>query len=257
MTVFSTISGDASNGGLVGAASNCDSLVIERCSFTGNLHSNGSATNCGGFIGWSNVPVTIRQSLFDPADLVWYYLVRIGQNFARRIIDNMRKSVLFTLSLLCTMAQGVRAWDGSGTVENPYQIRNSADWQTLAAEVSNGNVAVGTAFRLMGDISITTPVGTSDHRFSGIFDGGGHTITASLSVPSGHTAPFAYVEDATISHLHVDGTIQGGKHTAGITSSVTGTDNRIEDCHVSADITTFIESGIVIAAGIVGHGNKY
>ena len=153
------------------------------------------------------------------------------------------------------MAQGVRAWDGSGTVENPYQIRNSADWQTLAAEVSNGNVAVGTAFRLMGDISITTPVGTSDHRFSGIFDGGGHTITASLSVPSGRTAPFAYVEDATISHLHVDGTIQGGKHTAGITSSVTGTDNRIEDCHVSADITTFIESGIVIAAGIVGHGN--
>ena len=167
----------------------------------------------------------------------------------------MKKTVLFTLSLLCTMAQGVRAWDGSGTVENPYQIRNSADWQTLAAEVSNGNVAVGTAFRLMGDISITTPVGTSDHRFSGIFDGGGHTITASLSVPSGRTAPFAYVEDATISHLHVDGTIQGGKHTAGITSSVTGTDNRIEDCHVSADITTFIESGIVIAAGIVGHGN--
>ena len=53
----------------------------------------------------------------------------------------------------------------------------------------------------------------------------------------------------------MDGTIQGGKHTAGITSSVTGTDNRIEDCHVSADITTFIESGIVIAAGIVGHGN--
>ena len=167
----------------------------------------------------------------------------------------MKKTILFSVALLCKMAQGAWAWDGSGTVDNPYQIRNSADWETLATEVGNGNVAVGTAFRLMGDISISNPVGTSDHRFSGTFDGGGHTITANLSVTSGRTAPFAYVEKATISHLHVDGTIRGGKHTAGITSSVVGTDNRIEDCHVSADITTFSESGTVIAAGIAGHGN--
>ena len=166
----------------------------------------------------------------------------------------MKKTIIF-VALLCTMAQGAWAWDGSGTVENPYQIRNSADWETLVTEASNGNVAVGTAFKLMGDISISKPVGTSDHKFGGIFDGGGHTITANLIVASGHTAPFAYVEGATISHLHVDGTIKGGKHTAGITGSVTGTDNRIEDCHVSADITTFSESGTVIAAGIVGNGN--
>ena len=47
------------------------------------MHSRGSATNCGGFIGYSYLPVAIRESLFDPADLVWYNLVRIGQNFVR------------------------------------------------------------------------------------------------------------------------------------------------------------------------------
>jgi hypothetical protein len=83
MTIYSTISGDASNGGLVGMATSGEQLVIERCSFTGNLHSRGSATNCGGFIGYSYLPVTIRESLFDPADLIWYNLVRIGQNFVR------------------------------------------------------------------------------------------------------------------------------------------------------------------------------
>ncbi|MBP5171100.1 MAG: hypothetical protein ILP04_03440, partial [Bacteroidales bacterium] len=166
---------------------------------------------------------------------------------------DMKKMSLFIL--LTVAVQGAWAWDGAGTGSDPYLIRNSADWEMLATEVSNGNVAAGTAFKLMGDISISKPVGTSDHRFSGLFDGGGHTITANLSAASGRTAPFAYVEGTTISHLHVDGTIQGGKHTAGITSSVTGTGNRIEDCHVSAGITTFSESGLVVAAGIVGHGN--
>ena len=169
----------------------------------------------------------------------------------------MRTNTLsLILALLMTAVQGAFAWDGSGTTADPYEIRNSADWATLATEVAAGHVAEGTYFKLVGDISISTPVGTSDHRFNGTFDGGGHTITATLSVASGSTAPFAYVENATISHLHVDGTIQGGRHTAGITSSVLGTGNKIEDCHVSAKITTFPESDMIVAGGIVGHGNE-
>ena len=177
----------------------------------------------------------------------------------QRLIDKavgqgINRAALFGTAMvfLLTHTAPVWAWDGSGTTADPYQIRNSADWKTLATEVSAGNVADGTAFLLMGDISITDPVGTSDHKFSGAFDGGGHTITATLSAESGHTAPFAYVNNATISHLHVAGTIQGGLHTAGLCGSVTGT-STIEDCHVSADITTSAENSMIVAGGFVGH----
>ena len=163
--------------------------------------------------------------------------------------------VMLLLGFVQGFAQETAKWDGLGTVTDPYQIRNSADWATLASEVSSGNVASGTAFKLMGDISISTAVGTSDHRFSGTFDGGGHTITANLSATSGLAAPFAYVTSATISHLHVEGTIQGGKHTAGLCGGVMGT-SRIEDCHVSAAITTFVENSQIVVGGIVGHGNS-
>jgi hypothetical protein len=163
--------------------------------------------------------------------------------------------VMLLLGFVQGFAQETAKWDGSGTVTDPYQIRNSADWATLASEVSAGHVAAGTAFKLMGDISISTAVGTSDHRFSGTFDGGGHTITANLSATSGLAAPFAYVTSATISHLHVVGTIQGGKHTAGLCGGVMGT-SRIEDCHVSAAITTFAENSQIVVGGIVGHGNS-
>ena len=125
----------------------------------------------------------------------------------------------------------------------------------LAAKVDSGKVADGTAFKLLGDITIKTPVGTAAHRFKGVFDGDGHTITASLSVNSGLTAPFAYVTDATISHLHVDGAIQGGLHTAGIAGSVLGT-STITDCRVSAQINTFNENSMIVAGGLVGHASS-
>ena len=166
----------------------------------------------------------------------------------------IRRSISF-IAFLFTLVQGVYAWDGLGTTANPYLIRNSADWQTLATEVAAGNVADGTAFKLLGDITIKTPVGTVDHRFTGVFDGDGHTITASLSVNSGLIAPFAYVTDATISHLHVDGAIRGGLHTAGIAGAVLGT-STITDCRVSAQITTFNENSMIVAGGFVGHASS-
>ena len=33
------------------------------------------------------------------------------------------------IALLCTIVQGVWAWDGSGTSTDPYKIKNSADWK--------------------------------------------------------------------------------------------------------------------------------
>ena len=171
----------------------------------------------------------------------------------------MRKNIFGYLLALCLAMASTAAlgWGGSGTPDAPYLIRNSSDWQAFADSVSTGSDAARSAsYRLTGDITAKTPVGTSDRRFKGVFDGGGHTVTAALTSASGCTAPFAYIEGATISHLHVAGAIRGGRHTAGIASSVVGTGNAITDCRVSAAITTFAEDNMVVAGGIVGHANE-
>ena len=48
----------------------------------------------------------------------------------------MRQKALLMIALLCTIVQGVWAWDGSGTSTDPYKIKNSADWKQLADEPS-------------------------------------------------------------------------------------------------------------------------
>ena len=166
----------------------------------------------------------------------------------------MKKYIL--VLAFAALSASVEAWDGEGTIAAPYLIRNSADWAALAEAVSAGNVAQGTSFRLMGDINATAMVGTSSHHFKGSFDGGGHTITADITTTSGRAAPFGYIENATISHVKIDGTIKGGLHTAGLAGSVSGTGNVITDCHVSAQITTFPENGMMVVGGFVGNGSN-
>lgn len=39
------------------------------------------------------------------------------------------------LTLLLLTAQGVWAWDGSGTSTDPYLIKTSADWEQLSTDV--------------------------------------------------------------------------------------------------------------------------
>ncbi|MCR5131830.1 MAG: leucine-rich repeat domain-containing protein [Prevotella sp.] len=173
----------------------------------------------------------------------------------------LRKTIWLLLTMVSLTAYG---WNGSGTSADPYLIRNSADWATLASETNSGNVKSNVYFKLVGDISAKECVGTADHPFEAIFDGGGNTINCALYTTSGPAAPFAYMKNASIMHLKVAGTIQGGLHSAGVVgkmadgSDVSGT---IEDCYVSATITALPETlsdgktrGIV-AGGVVGHGN--
>ena len=96
----------------------------------------------------------------------------------------MSKKTIFLMALLATIVQGALAWDGSGTASDPYLVRNSSDWQELADSVAAGK-HVSCAFRLTGDITAASCVGTPSHPFMGSFDGGGHAITANLVASSG------------------------------------------------------------------------
>ena len=130
------------------------------------------------------------------------------------------------------MVQGASAWSGSGSSGDPYLIASTADWNTLASNVANGNTYSNTYFKLTADITVTTMVTAT---FSGTFDGGGHTLTFNYTATGDNAAPFAYITGATIKNLRVAGTINTGyKFAAGIVAISNG--GSIENCQSSVTI---------------------
>ena len=149
----------------------------------------------------------------------------------------------------------VYGFNGAGTAEDPYTISNTGDWDAFVSEVSFGNACSGKYVQLTADIAITQKCGTvagstQVHAFSGTFDGG-HTITATIEDNSNQgTAPFCYIDGATIRNLTTAGTISTNQqHSSGLVGFASGT-NLIEGCTVRATISFNCN----YAGGIVGHG---
>ncbi len=137
-----------------------------------------------------------------------------------------------------------------------YLISSREDWNKLSELVYSGVDLSGVTFLQTADFTATVMVGTADHPFSGIYDGGGHTLTAALEDTSQiGVAPFHRVRGATIQNLRIDGSVLGKQHAAGLVGLVDG-NCEIIDCAVTADVTVVShgqDSG-EYCAGFVGHG---
>jgi len=149
---------------------------------------------------------------------------------------------------------------GNGTEATPYLIGSTDDWALFATKVAGGLDYSGKYVRLENDITVNVPVGsapdsTSGGCFSGIFLGGGHTLTADISntdADAQGTAPFCYINNATIKNVNVGGTIaSNSRYTGGLVGFADGT-NVIEQCVVMAKLSV----GSDYAAGIVGNGQN-
>ena len=115
------------------------------------------------------------------------------------------------VSAEATMAE----WSGTGESGSPYLISNSDQFALLANRVNGGTNYSGKYFKLTDNISTSTMVGTSANKFSGTFDGDGHTLTVTLNSDADYCAPFAYTDGATIQNLVIDGTITTSARYAG------------------------------------------
>ena len=92
--------------------------------------------------------------------------------------------------------------------------------------------------------------GDNSHRFTGTFNGDGHTMTVNYTATADGCAPFLYIDGATIKYLKVTGTISTGyKYAAGIAAHSYGT-STIENCWSNVAISTTI-SGDGTHAGLV------
>ena len=137
-------------------------------------------------------------------------------------------------------------------------ISSASDWDAFATAVSGGTTYEGQIVKLAANISVSTMVGAvsgteQQKAFQGTFDGGGHTITVSISNTSDQgTAPFRFIKNATIKNVKTTGTVTGGMHCAGLVGFAQGT-NTIQNCHVDVAVTGS-GSNHSHLGGVLGHG---
>ena len=149
------------------------------------------------------------------------------------------------IALLCTIVQGVWAWDGSGTSTDPYKIKNSADWKQLADDVTDGNSFSGQYFEMTADVDAQgISVGSKSKPFSGTFSGGMFTLTYNAGTISssqkGDNAPFVLLNGATIKDLKITGEVYSkSMYAAGLSCFVDGAvATTITSCHVSTQLSS-------------------
>ena len=154
-----------------------------------------------------------------------------------------------TMTLLLALFTTVGAWaeiTGHGTLNDPYVLNTADDWATFANKNnadtywgSNVYVKLSDTWDNSGS-AVTTMVGTSGHKFCGTFLGNAKTLTLNLTTDNSEfTAPFRYVDGATIKFLHTAGTVNGGnqKYATGLIGSSEGT-VKITACRSSVAISS-------------------
>ncbi len=145
-----------------------------------------------------------------------------------------------------------------------YTIHTAGGWNVFCDLLESGESFSGKTVRLGDDIGTAeNPVirraGSTGHEFAGTFDGGGYTLTVSITGTVQGTAPFCEIKGATIRNLVVTGSVAGMRHSAGLVGFARGDDasveNTIENCLVATDVSITGDNAGYLG-GIVGHGLK-
>ncbi len=153
-----------------------------------------------------------------------------------------------------------------GSETNPYTISKKQEWEEFAASVNNGTFRAGSYVRLLNDISIDTLAGTSTNRFTGTFDGNGHTINlGTRGDDADGTSLFPYAKDAIFRNLTVSGTISNTSKE-GLAGFVGIANGKLEfyNCTNNVNVTAyrnaagfsgFVSTYDIVLIGCVNNGN--
>lgn len=144
----------------------------------------------------------------------------------------------------------------------PLAITSKEEFIAFRDAVNNGTTTT-TSFKLMADIDLSgeewTPIGSYEHPFDGIFDGGGHIIK-NLNVnhsSNDYQGLFGYATNATIYNMHLLNPKVVGKDYVGSVVGYAYNSSHITDVLVTSnfpsggDYTVNANSGS--GGGIVGY----
>ena len=190
-------------------------------------------------------------------------------SFSAWTVDRLTGARRATLTTLATflIAMTAQAWTGStfsggtGTADDPYQIKTADDLKKLSIDVAqndghNTSAYYDKFFKVMNDIDFGattawnsneseennfTPINASGNNynwpFAGTFDGGGHTISGiriykeegSYLGLFGEISPAATVKNVILADMR----ITGKQYCGGIAGQSQGI---IENCHVTSTV---------------------
>ena len=165
----------------------------------------------------------------------------------------MKRKILLTFAiitvLMCVFTVSVCAMSGSGTEADPYIVETADDFISI-----NSNLSAH--YKLVDDIEISSTTGDivaikddNSNVFSGVFDGGNHTITVDIAGATSGTNTFDAlfgVVSGKIKNLIVKGTVTGSDKVCGIVGKLKGSAN-VDSCINYATVT-----GRKNIGGIVG-----
>ncbi len=125
-----------------------------------------------------------------------------------------------------------------------YTIHTATGWSVFCDCLDDNdtyNRFSGKTVKLGDDIRVTRMAGSEGNPFTGTFDGGGKTLTVNYANTGNNTmtAPFSYVDGATIQNLIVGGTISGTAYrAAGIIGETVNATSHITNCVSSVNISS-------------------
>ena len=156
-------------------------------------------------------------------------------------------------------AQWSTGLTGEGTAEAPYQLSSKDDLKLFRDMVNSGEY--GLCAVLTADIDLNneewTPIGNaSDYdydntkAYSGIFDGGGHTISGlNVTNNSFHAGLFGLISGATVQDLSISGSMTGSYSHFGSIAGTAKENSTIKNCSSHCNVTN---TRGTYAGGVVG-----
>lgn len=162
---------------------------------------------------------------------------------------------------------------GSGTEDDPYQIRTGAELMYFVSQINAGNNFAGKTVKLMNDIDMYGNAFYANKQFSGVFDGGSHYLTLGFNTrwikfESGKDAnefpvnqcPVLFDKvNGHIHHLGILGRLVSASRNYGLSSMAIVNnlteDGVINDCYYRMRCNFASASGYLAAIAIYNNGN--
>ncbi|MBQ9363631.1 MAG: hypothetical protein IJT97_09485 [Bacteroidaceae bacterium] len=273
VTAVCTMGGWVQMGTFVGVLDGSTNVTINDCLFTGSITHNGGYS--GYFNGGYGPQPTVNNSLvlgtFSGSfgfngNYINCYCKHASTTGVTQPSDDDLSDGTTTTALNNGRTGDDAPWVQEGSQpmlklfalqqdgDNYYLLGNASQWKQFANIVTTTPTANA---KMTADIDLgtcQTVMGSSDHPYSGTFDGQGFTLTVHLNSTTDGVAPFRSIDNATIKNLAVAGSVTGGIHSAGLVGGMpeNSTFNLITNVMVSATITTTGSH----CGGILGHGGS-
>ena len=221
-------------------------------------------TATGGLELYSGLVVTIDEAVYNgmTAYSKWEYLtpgegsrqVKVTIELPKEAgneYQNLSTSIHYTVSALQGNAEIVK--EENADVNTTF-IYSETDFRLFAMSVNNGETYKGKTVKLMSNIDLAnkewTPIGNSNNKFQGTFDGQNFPIS-NLNVGEStlsNVGLFGFTTDGSIKNVHVHNADVDGRLNVGVIAGTPYT-STYENIKVTGDVTV---DGMAYVGGLFG-----